>query len=53
MRRHGWAFLANRAIWNNKGKLKSYGELFRTGDLVTVSLDLDEGIDAKSVVALC
>jgi hypothetical protein len=41
--RHGWAFLANKAIWHNKGKLKSYGELFRTGDMVSVMLDLDQG----------
>ena len=41
--RHGWAFLANRAVWHNKSKLKSYGELFRTGDTVTVVLDLDLG----------
>ena len=39
--KHGWAFLANRAVWFNKGKLKSYGELFRTGDVVTVTLDLE------------
>lgn len=41
--KHGWAFLANRAVWFNKGKLKSYGELFRTGDVVLVTLDLDVG----------
>ena len=39
----GWAFLANKAIWHNKSKLKAYGELFRTGDTVTVILDLDLG----------
>ena len=41
--RFGWAFLANKAVWHGKSKLKSYGELFRTGDTVTVSLDLDKG----------
>lgn len=41
--RFGWAFLANRAIWHNKSKHKSYGELFRTGDTVAVTLDLDQG----------
>lgn len=40
----GWAFLANKAVWHNKGKMKSYGELFRTGDTVTVNVDLDLGI---------
>lgn len=41
--KHGWAFLANKAVWHNKSKVKTYGELFRTGDTVTVILDLDEG----------
>ena len=41
--KNGWAFLANRAVWFNKGKLKSYGELFRTGDVVQVTLDLEVG----------
>ena len=41
--KHGWAFLANKAVWHNKGKLKAYGELFRTGDAITVTLDLDSG----------
>ena len=40
---YGWAFLANRAVWHNKSKIKAYGELFRTGDTVTVILDLDLG----------
>ena len=41
--RFGWGFLANKAVWHNKSKMKSYGELFRTGDTVTVVLDLDLG----------
>ena len=42
--RKGWAFLANRAVWHNKAaKLKPYGELFRTGDIISVILDLDVG----------
>ena len=40
---HGWGFLANRAVWHGKSKLKSYGDLFCTGDVLTVSLDIDEG----------
>jgi hypothetical protein len=36
-----WAFLANRALWHNKAKVRGYGELFRSGDTVTVVLDLD------------
>ena len=30
-------------MWHGKSKLKTYGELFCTGDTVTVSLDLDKG----------
>jgi hypothetical protein len=41
--KYGWAFLANRAVWHNKSKLKGYGELFRTGDTITCVLDLDCG----------
>ena len=40
---HGWAFLANKAVWHGKSKSKTYGELFCTGDMITVSLDLDNG----------
>jgi hypothetical protein len=42
--KYGWAFLANKAIWHNKSKLKAYGDLFKTGDTVTITLDLDVGI---------
>lgn len=41
--KYGWAFLANRAIWHNKSKSRAYGELFRSGDVVTATLDLDKG----------
>jgi hypothetical protein len=41
--KHGWAFLAYRAVWHNKGKTKAYGELFRSGDIVSATLDLDKG----------
>jgi hypothetical protein len=30
-------------VWHNKSKAKAYGELFRTGDVVTVILDMDLG----------
>jgi hypothetical protein len=40
---YGWGFLANQAIWHGKAKLKNYGELFRTGDTVSVILDLENG----------
>lgn len=41
--RFGWAFLANRAVWHNKSKIRSYGELFVTGDMIVVTLNLDLG----------
>ena len=41
--RYGWAFLANKAVWHNKSKLRTYGDLFRSGDTVTISVDLDVG----------
>lgn len=41
--RFGWGFLANRAVWHNKSKYKNFGELFRSGDTVSVILDLDLG----------
>jgi hypothetical protein len=40
---HGWAFLANKAVWHSKGKVRGYGELYRSGDKVGVILDLDAG----------
>lgn len=41
--RYGWAFLANKAVWHNKVKIRSYGELFVTGDMIVVTLNLDLG----------
>jgi hypothetical protein len=39
----GWGFLANQAVWHGKAKLRNYGELYRTGDTVSVVLDLEAG----------
>lgn len=35
----GYGFLANKAVWHNKSKLHSYGEIFKQGDLLQVTLD--------------
>mgnify|MGYP000885788784 CR=1 FL=1 len=35
--------MANKAIWHNKGKMRSYGELFRQGDTIGVHIDMDIG----------
>ncbi|OQR96682.1 hypothetical protein ACHHYP_13804 [Achlya hypogyna] len=40
---HGWGFLANKAVWHNKTKLQTYGDIFKQGDVVSVVLDLDVG----------
>ena len=37
----GWGYLANRAIWHNKGKSRSYGELYREGDTIGITLNFD------------
>ncbi|GMF17808.1 unnamed protein product [Phytophthora fragariaefolia] len=36
---YGYGFLANKAIWHNKAKLHSYGEIFKQGDIIQVTLD--------------
>jgi len=41
--KYGWGYLANKAIWHNKGKIRSYGELFREGDRISINLDMDVG----------
>jgi len=38
--RGGWGYLANKAVWHNKGKAAAYGELFKEGDVIGVTLDL-------------
>ncbi|CAM9356733.1 unnamed protein product [Ectocarpus sp. 12 AP-2014] len=41
--RSGWGYLANKAIWHNKGKVRSYGDLFREGDTIETILNMDLG----------
>ena len=41
--RHGWGFIGNRGVWHNKHKENTYGKEFRTGDIVKVILDMNEG----------
>ncbi|KAK1939191.1 E3 ubiquitin-protein ligase [Phytophthora citrophthora] len=36
---YGYGFLANKAIWHNKAKLHTYGEIFKQGDIIQVTLD--------------
>ncbi|OQR95198.1 hypothetical protein THRCLA_07992, partial [Thraustotheca clavata] len=39
----GWGFLANKAVWHNKTKLQTYGDIFKQGDTVSVCLNIDLG----------
>eukprot|EP00940_MAST-03C_sp_MAST-3C-sp2_P000372 g372.t1 len=41
--RFAWGYLANKAIWHRKAKVRSYGLLFREGDIVRVTLDMNIG----------
>jgi len=41
--KYGWGYLANKAVWHNKGKVKTYGELYKEGDTITVTLDVESG----------
>eukprot|EP00948_MAST-09A_sp_MAST-9A-sp1_P001621 g1621.t1 len=41
--RYGWGYIGNRGAWHNKKKAKSYGKDFRTGDLIKVIVDMDNG----------
>ncbi|TYZ60561.1 hypothetical protein PybrP1_006518 [[Pythium] brassicae (nom. inval.)] len=36
---YGYGFLANKAVWHNKSKLHPYGEIFKQGDVLQVTLD--------------
>ncbi|KAL8000657.1 putative regulator of chromosome condensation 1/beta-lactamase-inhibitor protein II [Plasmopara halstedii] len=38
---YGYGFLANKAIWHNKAKLQSYGDIFKQGDIIQVTLNCD------------
>jgi hypothetical protein len=41
--RFGWGYLANKAVWHGKSKIRTYGELFKEGDTIGIHLDLDLG----------
>lgn len=36
---YGYGFLANKAVWHNKSKMHSYGDIFKQGDIIQVTLD--------------
>ncbi|DBA03258.1 TPA: hypothetical protein N0F65_011617 [Lagenidium giganteum] len=40
----GWGWIGNRALWHNGSKQRgTYGEKFKTGDVVKMTLDLKRG----------
>ena len=39
----GWGYLANKALWHNRSKVKEYGELYTEGDSIGIRLDMDAG----------
>ncbi|KAJ0392770.1 hypothetical protein P43SY_009330 [Pythium insidiosum] len=40
----GWGWIGNRALWHNGSKQRgTYGEKFKTGDIVRMTLDLKRG----------
>jgi len=41
--RHGWGYIGNRGAWHNKHKEKTFGKDFRSGDVVRLVLDAEQG----------
>jgi len=41
--KYGWGYIGNKGAWHNKHKVKTYGKDFRSGHVVTVVMDMDEG----------
>lgn len=39
----GWGFIGEQALYHNREKVKVYGESFVSGDIVGVTLDLNQG----------
>ncbi|CAK4695727.1 unnamed protein product [Aphanomyces euteiches] len=40
----GWGWIGNRALWHNGSKQRgTYGEKFKTGDIIRLTLDLKRG----------
>ena len=40
---HGWGYIGDRALYHKRNKVKVYGERFSQGDIIGVTLDMDEG----------
>ncbi|RYH27830.1 hypothetical protein EON65_13005 [archaeon] len=40
---NSWGFIGEHALYHNREKVKVYGEAFSTGDIIGVTLDLNQG----------
>ena len=40
---YGWGYIGDRALYHKRSKLKLYGDRFGQGDVIGVTLDMDEG----------
>ena len=39
----GWGFIGEQALYHNREKVKVYGEAFSSGDIIGVTLDMNQG----------
>ena len=40
---NGWGYIGDRALYHKRNKVKLYGDRFGQGDIIGVTLDMDEG----------
>lgn len=40
---YGWGYIGDRAIYHRRNKLRAYGDRFMQGDVIGVTLDMDNG----------
>mmetsp|Transcript_23837 Transcript_23837/g.51853 ORF Transcript_23837/g.51853 Transcript_23837/m.51853 type:complete len:1341 (-) Transcript_23837:8811-12833(-) len=41
--KNGWGLIGTKVLWHNRAKIRSYGFGFRSGDVITVTLDTVAG----------
>jgi len=41
--KNGWGLIGTKILWHNRTKLRSYGTGFKTGDIVTATLNTEAG----------
>ena len=40
---YGWGYIGDRALYHKRNKIKLYGDRFGQGDVIGITLDMDEG----------